>query len=94
MEIFTVIISDSAKQDLLKAPLHIARKLQSWVENIENDGFNQVRKIPGFHDEALKGKRSGQRSIRLNKAYRAIYDIDVHKNITIIKVIEVHKHDY
>ena len=29
----------------------------------------------GFHDEPLRGQRHGQRSIRLNRAYRAIYVI-------------------
>jgi proteic killer suppression protein len=53
-----------------------------------------VRKIPGFHDEPLKGDRKGQRSIRLSKAYRAIYVIGNSGNIEIAEIIEVHKHDY
>lgn len=50
--------------------------------------------IPGYHDEPLKGNRTGQRSIRLSKAYRAIYIIDNDDNIEIVKVLEVNKHDY
>ncbi|MBW1759830.1 MAG: hypothetical protein JRI88_05880 [Deltaproteobacteria bacterium] len=42
--------------------------------------------------EPLKGKRFGQRSVRLSKAYRAIY-IEKQESI-IIEVIEVSKHDY
>lgn len=56
--------------------------------------LGEVRKIPGYHDEPLKGTRTGQRSIRLSKAYRAIYEIDQEGKIEIVKVLEVNKHDY
>ncbi len=82
------------KQALLKMPLHIVRKLQAWIDDIENTGLNEVKKIPGYHDEPLKGNRIGQRSIRLSKAYRAIYVIDKEGKIAIVKVLEVNKHDY
>lgn len=94
MNIFTVILTKQAKQDLIRIPIHIVRKLQSWVDSIEHEGLNEVRKIPGYHDEPLQGKRSGQRSVRLSKAYRAIYLIDHEGKIEIIKVLEVNKHDY
>ena len=94
LDIFTVILSKEAERNLLKVPKYIARKLQSWIENIENDGLCEVKKIPGYHDEPLKGKRADQRSIRLNKAYRAIYIIDQNGKIEIVKVLEVNKHDY
>lgn len=75
-------------------PHYIVRKLQGWVNDIENIGLNETKKIPGYHDEPLKGNRIGQRSIRLNKAYRAIYIVDQKGNVEIIKVLEVNKHDY
>ncbi len=53
-----------------------------------------VRKVPGFHDEPLRGKRQGQRSIRLNKAYRAIYVVDSSGNTHIAEILEVNKHEY
>ena len=53
-----------------------------------------MQKIKGFHDEPLKGKRSGQRSIRLNKAYRAIYTIGQDGGVEIVEVHEVSKHEY
>lgn len=53
-----------------------------------------MRKIPGFHDEPLLGKRKGQRSIRLNIAYRAIYVIDKEDVIQFVDILEVNKHDY
>jgi proteic killer suppression protein len=50
-------------------PKPILDKLQSWIEAIEIEGLREIRKLPGFHDEPLKRKRKGQRSIRLNRSY-------------------------
>jgi proteic killer suppression protein len=94
LDIFKVVLTKQAKKDLLKIPLHIVRKLLAWVDDVENVGLNEARKIPGYHDEALKGNRAGQRSIRLNKAYRAIYAIGHEGKIELVNVLEVNKHDY
>jgi proteic killer suppression protein len=48
----------------------------------------EVRKIKGFHDEPLKGNRKRQRSIRLSKAYRAIYVVGDDHQMDIVEVIE------
>lgn len=93
VDIFTVEISKKALKDLEKVPRPILDKLQSWIEAIEIEGLREVRKLSGFHDEPLKGKRKGQRSIRLNRAYRAIYTIQTNK-IEFILIEEVNKHDY
>jgi proteic killer suppression protein len=74
--------------------MHVARKLQAWIEGVEHQGLMNVRKIPGYHDEPLKGKREGQRSIRLSRAYRAIYISEHDGSIKIAKIIEVNKHEY
>ena len=42
----------------------------------------------------MKRDRKKQRSIRLNKAYRAFYVTDEDGEIHFIEVIEVNKHDY
>lgn len=94
MDVFEVQLSAQAKRDLRKVPSHIIDKFQVWVESVEREGLTQVQKIPGFHDEPLKGQRRGQRSIRLNKAYRAIYVINNKKEIEFILVEEVSKHEY
>lgn len=72
-DIFDARMSTKATKDLKKVPQFIAIKLQAWIDAVGHSELNKVRKIPGYHDEPLKGKRKGQRSIRLNKAYRAIY---------------------
>ncbi len=93
-DIFDVRLSRQAFKDLKKAPLYIAIKLQAWIDDVGHRGLMAVRKIPGYHDEPLKGERQGQRSIRLSRAYRAIYMMDEHQHIQCIKIIEVNKHDY
>lgn len=90
----TVVISTKANKDLQRIPSVIVRKLLAWVNDVEIRGLENVRKVPGFHDEPLKGQRKGQRSIRLNKAYRAIYIIKNDGTIEFVEVIEVNKHDY
>lgn len=82
------------KKDLYKIPFYILAKLYRWAESVENDGIEEVRKIPGFHDEPLKGSRHGYRSIRLNRSYRAIYSEHSTGQMTIIRIEEVNKHEY
>jgi proteic killer suppression protein len=63
------------------------------VDAVGHKGLSEVRKIPGYHDEPLKGDRKGQRSIRLNIAYRAIYMV-VKGVINFVEIQEVNKHEY
>lgn len=93
-DIYHVTLSGKAKRDLRKIPAMIAVKLYSWIEDIGHRGIAEVRKIPGYHDEPLHGKRTGQRSIRLNKAYRAIYIIENDSFIRFVEILEVTKHEY
>lgn len=79
---------------LKKLPRHIISKLTAWINAVSHDGLSEVRKIPGFHDEPLKGDRKGQRSIRLSKSYRAIYIINTNGQMEVVEIIEVNKHDY
>ncbi len=74
-------------------PDFILIKLQDWVEDVENRGLERVRQIPGYHDEPLKGKLAGTRSIRLGKGWRAYYQIREFKRITVW-VERIDKHEY
>lgn len=91
---FTVVIGLNAQKQIQKIPKFIQEKLRLWIFDVENNGLHEVQKIPGHHDEPLKGNRKGQRSIRLNRAYRAIYEIKNNGVIEFILIIEVNKHDY
>jgi toxin HigB-1 len=93
-DIVDVKLSRQALKDLRKVPLYIAIKVQAWVDDVGHRGLMAVRKVPGYHDEPLKGERLGQRSIRLSRAYRAIYVIDEHRHIQFVEIVEVNKHDY
>ncbi len=75
-------------------PAHILRNLQRWAMQVEMLGMNETRKIPGYHDEPLKRKRKGQRSIRLSKGYRAFYTEHKYEGINTITIEEVNKHEY
>jgi proteic killer suppression protein len=89
-----VNLTKNALDNLNKVPAHIKSKLLIWVDSVEQLGIHQTRKVPGYHDEPLKGKRAGQRSIRLSKSYRAIYVMKNSGDTDIIAVEEVNKHEY
>ena len=87
-------ISKGARKDLKKVPKHIVKNFQRWALLVEEFGLVEVRKIKGFHDEPLVGNRSGQRSVRLSKAYRLFYVELPDGEINIVTVLEVNKHEY
>jgi proteic killer suppression protein len=84
----------AVSKSLKRLPGHVRSKLKQWVLDVRNDGLRETRKRPGWHDEPLKGRRFGQRSVRLNKAYRAIYKEENLGAVLVAVVEEVNKHDY
>ena len=66
----------------------------AWIDDVASRGLSEVRKTPGYQDEPLKGDRKGQRSIRVSKAYRAIYVLYKNKNFAFVIILEVNKHEY
>jgi proteic killer suppression protein len=91
---YEVLIPKKVDQDVEYLPIQVLKKFRSWIKFVKLYGIREVRLVKGYHDEPLKGERAGQRSIRLNRAYRVIYIELQNDEIEIIKVIEVHKHDY
>jgi proteic killer suppression protein len=89
-----VLWGKSVDQQLDRIPEMIVRKFRIWVALVEESGIREVRKFKGFHDELLKGKRQGQRSVRLNRAYRAIYVEYDSGEVELVEVLEVNKHEY
>ena len=84
----------SVEKQLEAVPPYIAQKFQYWVALVEVVGIRHVRQSKGYHDEPLKGQRLGQRSIRLNRAYRAIYVKRESGELEFLEVLEVNKHEY
>ena len=80
------------KKHLQRVPHHVQIKTRYWIRMVTVFGLRDVRKQAGFHDEALKGKRKGQRSIRVSRSYRLIYK-ELDKQ-TQIKLLELIKHEY
>lgn len=93
-EIQRVVWQKSVSKQLERLPSHIVKKFYAWVSAIRLAGLRQVRMSPGFHDEPLRGQRAGQRSVRLSRDYRAIYEERKDGCIEFIEVIEVNLHDY
>jgi len=81
-------------KQLQQAPELVHRKFRLWVALVEESGIREVRRCKGFHDEPLKGRRRGQRSVRLSKAYRAMYVEGKANEIELLEVLEVNKHEY
>ena len=90
----TIVQISLTRNDLKKLPKEIIIKLQYAVELMQKSGIESLRKINGYNDEKLSGERSGQRSFRLNRSWRAIYEENITGEITLIDIVEVNKHKY
>lgn len=88
-----VVITRAARKGLENAPPHVRDKFGIWVKTVRLFGLTKARSVPSFHDEPLQGKRQGQRSIRLNKQWRAIYT-ETEADTILVTVLEVNAHDY
>ncbi len=89
-----VELSKLARKQLRKTPRHIVENLAAWVDDVETQGLEEARKVPGYHDEPLYGERQGQRSIRLSRAYRAIYVVKGKGVAHFVLIKEITKHAY
>lgn len=89
----TIELSALVRKQLKKLPMHIVISFQNWVEDVETRGLVEVRKIPGYHDEPLRGELKGLRSIRLSRGYRAYYQV-VDDIVKFVNVERIDKHEY
>ena len=86
---------NKVKKRLRKVPQYIVTKLLAWVDSVEECGLRATQLTKGYHDEPLKGKKSGRRSIRLSKQWRAEYTIrNEGLEVEFLLIEEVHPHDY
>lgn len=79
--------------DKNKLPFSVKERFLKWQAEVEGKSLEEVRKIPGFHDEPIKS-RTGERSVRLNKQYRIFYETLEEQGVTKIKVLSISPHDY
>lgn len=75
-----------------KLPVSVVKKYELWKDIVFRHGPGKLKEFPGFHDEKLKGERTGQRSSRLNLQYRVIYAIE--RDIVTVIVLEITAHEY
>jgi proteic killer suppression protein len=75
-----------------KLPVQIVKKYEVWKNIVFCHGPEKLREFPGFHDEALKGSRKGERSSRLSLQYRIIYSVE--RDIVTVYVLEITPHRY
>lgn len=92
--ITAVKITRQALKGLRRTPVYIQEKFRAWLVAVNKAGLMETRKCIGWHDEPLHGRRQGQRSIRLNKQWRAIYIIKDDGEIEFVEIIEVMPHVY
>jgi proteic killer suppression protein len=91
---YRVRLEKALRRRLRRVPRYVIDKLEAWIELVETDGLEEARRIPGFHDEPLIGQRAGQRSIRLSRQWRAIYEVQPGSDVVLVVVKEVMPHDY
>ena len=77
---------------LSKLPQEVLKRYEKWKDIVRISGPQGLRAIKGFHDEALKGERRGQRSSRLGQQYRVIYEISAKE--VLVYVLDLTAHDY
>jgi proteic killer suppression protein len=75
-----------------KLPDAVVKKYELWKDIVFRHGPDKLKEFPGFHDEKLKGKRTGQRSSRLSLQYRVIYFVE--RDIVTVFVLEITPHNY
>jgi toxin HigB-1 len=75
-----------------KIPRQVLKKYELWKSIVFCHGPEKLKEFPGFHDEALKGHRQGERSSRLSLQYRVIYSVE--REVVTIYVLEITPHHY
>jgi addiction module RelE/StbE family toxin len=73
-------------------PRIVQARYQKWKDIVEASGPMGLRRVKGYHDEALRGDRKGHRSSRLGAQYRVVYTVIANK--VQVKVVDVSAHDY
>ena len=74
-------------------PLAVVRAYRKQMQLIRMaKDERDIRAIPGNHFEKLSGKRSSQRSLRLNKRWRLIIEIEQRDSGPTVHVVTIEDH--
>lgn len=85
---WSVILVTEAQKDLKEAPPQIRKKFDQWVVSVQ--GLGPWLK-GGWRTEALSGVLKGFYSIRLNRQWRAIFEVRSQRKVIVIRMVA---HDY
>lgn len=88
MTTWSVVLVDEAEEELEDAPIQIRKKFDHWVVAVQ--AFGPWLK-GGWRTEALSGVLKGFYSIRLNRQWRAIFEIRPERKVIVIRIVA---HDY
>lgn len=80
------------EKQLDTVPREILKRYEKWKDIAMLSGPLGLRRIKGFHDEALRGEWQGYRSSRLGLQYRVIYRLLPKQSL--FRVEHVTPHDY
>ena len=88
MSIWSVILVSEAKAELCETPPQVRKKFDRWVVSVQAFG----PWLPGgWRTEALSGVLQGFHSMRLNRQWRAVFEIRPEKKVIVIRIVA---HDY
>ena len=73
-------------------PVQCLKKYSVFKAKVEFLGLDSIRNKPGLKLEMLKGNLGGCYSIRLNRSYRVIFNVNQHDRI--VTILEISKHRY
>lgn len=71
-----------------RLPLSVKEKFLKWISEVENKGLEEVRRIPGFHDEPIRSL-AGRRSVRMSDGFRACYETALKDGVRVVTVITI-----
>ncbi|MCX5920735.1 MAG: hypothetical protein NTW61_05365 [Candidatus Melainabacteria bacterium] len=91
---YKVQFTKFTEKQLTKIPVYVKEKLFAWMASVEGYGLPETQRISGYHDEPLKGRLKGKRSVRLTLQWRLIYVLTSTNEITFIMVERITPHEY
>ncbi len=92
LAVWVIFESKQARKLIPKLPKRVLEKYEFWKSVVEISGPEGLCKLPGFRDEALRGKWIGCRSSRLSLHWRVIYRS--HRPQVSVHVERITPHDY
>ena len=71
-----------------RLPKAVKDRFKQWATEVEQKGLEEVRRVPGYHDEPIKSL-PGRRSVRVGEGFRACYETFIENGIEVLKVITI-----